>query len=100
MMLKVLHLRDDIDRLYVSRKERGFVSTETYMDTSVQGLKEYIEKCKERLITTASKSNIRKTTKTRKQKWEEKQLYEYLFKVTNQWNCTQEELDMAVIGKP
>ena len=36
-MRKALHLRDDIDRLYVSRKEGGkrLASTEDSVDTSI-----------------------------------------------------------------
>ena len=41
-----IHLRDDIDRLYVSRKERGsgLVNIEDCMDASIQGLEDYINK--------------------------------------------------------
>ena len=75
-MHNVLHPRDDIDRLYVSRKEggRGLTSTENSVDVLIQGLEYYIFlKIKERLIiaTRNSTDNImidRKTT--RKQKWE------------------------------
>ena len=70
-MHKILHSRDDIDRLYVSRKEKGreHINIEDY----IQELVEYTKKSKERLITAASncKVNIRrnrKTTKTRKEK--------------------------------
>ena len=45
-MHKALHPRDDIDRLYVSRKEggRGLVSTGDSVDASIQRLEDYIEK--------------------------------------------------------
>ena len=45
-MHKALHPRDDVDRLYVSRKEegRGFPSIEDSVDTSIQRLEDYIEK--------------------------------------------------------
>ena len=45
-MHKALHPRDDIDRLYVSRKEGGreLVSIEDSVDVSIQRLKDYIEK--------------------------------------------------------
>ena len=51
-MYKALHSRDDVDRLYVSRNERGreFASIEDSIDVSIQWLKEYIEK-HEGLIT-------------------------------------------------
>ena len=53
-MHKVLHPRDDVDRLYVSRKEggRGLASIEDTVDASLQGLEDYIEKHERGLITT------------------------------------------------
>ena len=56
-------------------------SIEDSMDASKRGLDDFINKSKERLTTAASNStdNIRtnRTTKTRKQKVEEKQLYRF-----------------------
>ena len=45
-MQKALHPRDDVDRLYVSRRGggRGLASIEDSVDTSLQRLKNYIEK--------------------------------------------------------
>ena len=78
---KVLHPRDDIDRLYVSRKEggRGLASIEDSVDASIQRLKDYIQKHEGGLITatrneTENRMNKRMTI-TWKQKWEGKQLY-------------------------
>ena len=83
-MQKALHRRDDIDRLYVPRKEgrRGLASIEDCVDTSTQELEDCIKKDKERLIAATNNSigNIitnKKITKMKKQKWEEKQLYGY-----------------------
>ena len=47
-MHKALHQRDDIDRLYVSRKEggRGLASIEDSVDASIQWLEDYIGKHK------------------------------------------------------
>ena len=80
-MHKALHPKDDIDRLYVSRKEggRGLASIEDSVDASIQRLDNYIKKYKGGLIT-ATRNNTDNTianrmTITRKQKWEEKQLY-------------------------
>ena len=80
-MHKALHPRDDVDRLYVSRKEgrRGLASIEDSVDASIQQLEDFIEKHEGGLIT-AIKNNTDNTidnrmTKTRKQKWEEKQLH-------------------------
>ena len=52
-MHKVLHPRDDVDRLHMSRREggRGLASIEDSIDASILRLKDYIEKCRGRLIT-------------------------------------------------
>ena len=71
-MHKALNSRDDVDRLYVSRKEggRGLAIT----DTPIR-LKDYIEKHEGGLITaTRNDTDNMKTNRmtiTRKQKWEE-----------------------------
>ena len=76
-MHKALHSRDDVDRLYVSRKEagRGLDS----VDASIQRVEDYIEKHDGGLITTIRKDTDNtiddRMTTIRKQKWEEKQLY-------------------------
>ena len=79
-MHKALYPRDDVNRLYVSRKEggRGLASIEDSVDVSIQRLEDYIEK--HGGLITATKNNTDNTidnrmTKTRKQKWEEKQLH-------------------------
>ena len=50
MMHKALHLRDDTDRLYASRKDggRGLASIEYCMDASIWGLEDNIKKSNER----------------------------------------------------
>ena len=80
-MHKALHPRDDVDRLYVSRKEggSGLTSIEDSVDASIQRFEDYIEK-HERGLITAIRNNTDNTmdnrmTITRKQKWEGKQLY-------------------------
>ena len=52
-MYKALHPREDVDRLYVSRKEggRGLASIEDNVDASIQGLEDYIQKHDGGLIT-------------------------------------------------
>ena len=77
-MNKALHPRDDVDSIYVPRKEggRGLSSIEESVDTFIQRLEDDIEKYKRGLIT-AIKNNTDNTinnrmTKTRKQKWEGK----------------------------
>ena len=81
IVIKALHPRDDVDRLYVPRKEggRGLASIEDSVDASIQRLVDYIEK-HERGLITAIRSDTKNTiddrmTTTRKQKWEKKQLY-------------------------
>ena len=80
-MHKALHPRDDVDRLYVSRKKggRGLASTEDSVDTSIQRLEDYTQKHDGGLFI-AIRNNTDNTmdnrmTITRKQKWEGKQLY-------------------------
>ena len=59
-MHKALHPRDDIDRLYVSRKEgrRGLASIEDSVDASIQRLEDYIEKHERGLITAIRNDTI------------------------------------------
>ena len=75
-MHKALHPRDNVDRLYGGR---GLASIKDSIDASIQRLEDYIEKCGGRLNTaTTNNTNVTRTirkTITRKQKWEEKQLY-------------------------
>ena len=49
IMHKALHLRDDVDRLYVSRKEggRGLTSIEGSVNASIQRLEDYRENTNE-----------------------------------------------------
>ena len=77
---KALHPRDDVDRLYVSRKEggSGLASIEDLVDASIQRLEDYIEKHEGGLLTATRNDSdnaiANRMTITRKQKWEEKQL--------------------------
>ena len=88
-MHKALHPRDDVDRLYVSRKEggRGLASIEDTVDASIQRLEDYIEKQEQGLITTIrvdTDNTIKeRMTTTRKQKWEGKQLYDRFKRLMN-----------------
>ena len=72
-MHKALHPCDDVERLYVWRKEevRWLASTEDSVNASIQRLEDYIEKHEGELITAISTKTNRMTI-TRKQKWEEK----------------------------
>ena len=75
-----MHPRDDVDRLYVSRKEGGIglASIEDSVDVSIR-LEDFIEKHEGGLITatrndTDNTKNNRMTI-AKKQKLEENQLY-------------------------
>ena len=54
IMHKAFHPRDNVDRLYVSRKEggKGLASIEDTVDASIQRLEDYIEKYERGLITS------------------------------------------------
>ena len=91
-MHKALHPSDDVDRLYVSRNEggRGFTGIEHSIDTSIQQL-DYVEKFEVGLITTTRNNtnyiltilNENRMTITRKQNWEEKQMYGHFKQLIN-----------------
>ena len=73
--------RDDLFRVYVLRREggRGLASIEDSVDASIQRLEDYKQKRGWRLIAAttnnAKDSRTSGTTITRKQKWDEKQIY-------------------------
>ena len=77
---KVLHPIDDVDRLYVPRKEGGRVlaSIENSVDTYIQRLEDYIEK-HDRGLIKAVRNNTDNTTDNRmtisRKKCEGKQLH-------------------------
>ena len=83
-MHKALHPRDNVDRLYVSRKEgeRGLANIEDRVDILIQ-LEDYIKKHEEGLITAIRNDTDNRMTLTRRQKWEEKQLYECFKQLIN-----------------
>ena len=80
-MHKALHPREDVDRLYVSRKEgrRGIANIEDSVGASIQRLEDYIQKHDGGLITAirndTDNTMDNRMAITRKQKWEGKQLY-------------------------
>ena len=78
-MHEALHPRDDVDRLYVSRKDggRGLASNGYSVDASMQHLEDYIKKFGRRLIiaTRNNTNNTNETKITSKQKCQEKQLH-------------------------
>ena len=88
-MHKALHPRDDVDR---KEGGRGLASIEDSVDASIQRLEDYIEKHDGGLITAIRNDTDNtvdnRMTKTRKQKWEGKQLH------------TRQNLDMAIDKLP
>ena len=104
-MHRASYPRDDIYRIYVSRKEggKGLANIEDSVDASIRGVEDYIKKSKERLMTVASKTTDhirtnRTTTETTEQKWKEKQLFGYLRRRTGK--ISHEKTDMATKEKP
>ena len=101
-MHKALNPSDDIDRLYVSRKEggRGLTSIEDSVNASKQRLEDYIQKHDGGLITVirndTDNSRDYRMTITRK-KCEGKQLYELFKRLINNishdktWNWQEKE---------
>ena len=86
---KALHPRDDVDRLYVSRKEggRGLASIEDSVDASIHRLEYYKQKRNGGPITVTRNDTENtmhnRMTITRKQKWEGKQLYGWFKRLIN-----------------
>ena len=74
---KALDFRDDVDRLYVSRKEgiRGHANTGDHVDESIPQIQDYIELQEVGMIIGSrnytDNTIAKRMTITRKQKWEE-----------------------------
>ena len=100
-MHKVLHPRDGIDRLYVSRKEeeRGLANIEDSVDTSISRFEDYIKKKKERLITVIENNTNQQNNNNLKAKMGRKTTV-WIFQAENKQNFTRENLDMAKKWKP
>ena len=66
-MYNVLNLRDDVDRLYVKRKEGrvGVASIEHHVAAAVHKFLEYKRNSKEKIVTTAQNSNNNKKNNIR-----------------------------------
>ena len=80
---------------------RRHTSIEDSVDTSIRRLEDYIKKKNEKRLITAISNNtrIKRTTLTRKQKWDEIAIVS-IFQAENKRNLTREDLDMAKKGKP
>ena len=104
-MHKALHPKDDVDRIYMSRREggRGLASIEDSLATLIQWLENYIKKHGGRLIT-ATRNNTNNTrtsgmTITRKLKWEKKTTPR-MFLVTNKRHLKRKNKDTVKKGNP
>ena len=105
MMHKALHPWDNIDRRYMFRKERGrdLTSIDDSINTSIQGLEEYVEKSKERLIieTRNSKWSIEQQLENRNGKKNncmnisiDKQVKSHMKKIGNGKETLREKLNL------
>ena len=99
-MHKVLHVRGDIDKLYVSREVvtwvpcilrhsvKGRIEERVYVSIQ-QGLENYIKKSKEKQITAASNIAVKIQTPPKKNNKKTKK------KATNWWNLQWENQDIS-----
>ena len=90
-MHKALHPRDDVKRLYMSRKEGGRELTciQDCVDTSIQRLEDYIKKYQGRLVT-ATRNNSDNTSINRTKKKKKKKEKRKKEKQTNKKNNNTE----------
>ena len=102
-MHKTLHPRDDIDWLYLSRKEerRGLVSIEDYDDTFIRRVEDYIKKSKERQITAAQQQHCQYKDKIKQLRKLGNGKKNNCMDITsdNRWKLTRENMDRAKKGK-
>ena len=104
-MHKTLHPKDDVVRLFISRKEGGrrHTSIEDSVEASIQRLEDYIEKHERGLITAIRNDTDNmiddRMTKTRKKKWEKKQFYAHVKRLINTISHVQ-KIDLAKKRKP
>ena len=81
-MQKTIHARENVNGLYLSREEEiELANKEDSDEATMQRLKDYINKHGGRLITVTrdntNNAKINIINMTRKQKWEEKEIYRY-----------------------
>ena len=83
---KAMHLKDDVDKKYIKRKESWREQSEEGIKSTIKKLEDYIRKSKERVITTAKisrrienwkKNRETENLKTRIQKFRNRKFYEY-----------------------
>ena len=85
---KALYPRDDVDRLYVSRREgsRGSASIQDSVDASILRHEDDIKNAEKNYYDQKQYIQYKNQQNkiTRKQKWEENQLYGYFKRQTNE----------------
>ena len=96
-----LHLKSDVDRLYIPRKEggRGLISTEDYVELAIRVLEVYVHESEEWLIQAARGDKIdgleavSVLTRSKKEKrledWEKKVLYGQYLRQTKEVKSDQ-----------
>ena len=97
-MHKALRPRDNVDKLYMSRKEgrRGVPSIQDSIVTSIKRLKDYIEKCKGRLIAaTRNNTNITRINILKITRKNGKKKTVSTFQATNKRHFTRENLNVC-----
>ena len=103
-MHKALNPRDDVDRLYVWRKEarRRFASIQDSVNASIQQLEDCVNRRRRRLIRATrnnpDNTSIHETKIIRKQKWEENNCMDT--SSHKQVNSHSKNLDTAQKRKP
>ena len=92
-MLKDLHSRDNVDRLYVSRREGGreLASIQDIIDTTTITLH---KKARKKSNSSDQKHTDNISINKTKQKRDEKKL-KWTFQTTNKQNLSSEDMDMA-----
>ena len=93
--------RDDVDSVYVPRKEGGrwLKSIQDSIKTLIQGPEDYRKKWGEKLITTIRNNTCSNRTKTTRKQKIGRKTTAWTFQATNKWHLTLENLDMAEKGK-
>ena len=103
-MHKTLYILDDVDKLYMSRKEsrEGLYSIQGSVDASMQWQEDYIKKVRISLIAVTKKQywqNKHQRNRNNQNTTMEKNPNVRTFQGTNQRNLSQENLDMTKKGK-
>ena len=96
-MHKALHPKDDIDRLYMSRKKEGraLASTKDIVEVSIQRFKDFMHDLGGRLIKAIKNHTVINSQKTKKGR----KTTVCTFQVTNQTKSHRENLEIAKKGK-